>query len=698
MKTSIFKKLGRLFFLGAGLAVTTTACNPEPDESDLYTFTGQTIGSFIESNSELSAFKQIMERVGYDKMMAAYGSYTCFAPVNSGVMAYIDSLYNDTEALIPHNGMSSNSVEGLSDSLCLSIVRYHLSTTYRNAVSMTSDEGGEVTTMLGYTFRYVSVDGSPMLNDKAKVISSDHEVINGIVHVIDNVIPRFTRYIGDQLKRNKETFSIFSAALEETGWDKKLMISKKDQTFTYNQRPRANYSSSITGDTECKVGFTVFAEPDEVIKAALRSEGLSEDLNGLKAYANKVYGGEWKYDYLKENGLTVSTGTDYTEPLNALNMFVAYHILGCSMSANQLVFEKGSSANWNYAPNADPHDYYETMLPHTLLKVWEPHDVGTGKTLLLNRYQTYNTLTNEVGTQGTNHELIRKGITVNRQGSLAAYNGYVHSIDGMLVYDETVHTGVLNERMRFNCTTLFPELITNGYRYWTGGDGNIPAGYDSGRMGIANDFFDNIELYDEGVCFAYALHSNMRCYQSDQLQVWGRFDFAFKLPPVPSGLYEIRIIYPPLSYGGFMQYYIGNSRNIQSMEPLGIPYDYTIDATDPRIGWTTTVGDEPEEDDKGIASDVAMHNRGYMRAPYSFCGHSSDTGWSETNNCRVEPGYGTMVIRSVLGRVQLSQGGEHWLRIKTLDPDNTQLLTGIDFIEVVPVGVVDNDQYAEDWY
>jgi hypothetical protein len=26
------------------------------------------------------------------------------------------------------------------------------------------------------------------------------------------------------------------------------------------------------------------------------------------------------------------------------------------------------------------------------------------------------------------------------------------------------------------------------------------------------------------------------------------------------------------------------------------------------------------------------------------------------------------------------------------------LLTGIDFIEVVPVGVVDNDQYAEDWY
>ena len=69
MKTSIFKKLGRLFFLGAGLAVTTTACNPEPDESDLYTFTGQTIGSFIESNSELSAFKPMIPRHSYRTMV-----------------------------------------------------------------------------------------------------------------------------------------------------------------------------------------------------------------------------------------------------------------------------------------------------------------------------------------------------------------------------------------------------------------------------------------------------------------------------------------------------------------------------------------------------------------------------------------------------------------------------------------------------
>jgi hypothetical protein len=92
-----------------------------------------------------------------------------------------------------------------------------------------------------------------------------------------------------------------------------------------------------------------------------------------------------------------------------------------------------------------------------------------------------------------------------------------------------------------------------------------------------------------------------------------------------------------------------------------------------------------------------MHNRGYMRGPYSFCGHG-ENGWSTTNNCRVEQGYGTMIIRAVLGRVNIKQGKENWLRIKTLQPDNSNSISGIDFIELVPVGVVDNQQYSEDWY
>ena len=59
----------------------------------------------------MTSFNYILTRVGLDRMMASYGQYTCYAPSNEGVALYIDSLYNDPEASIPHNGMTANSLE-----------------------------------------------------------------------------------------------------------------------------------------------------------------------------------------------------------------------------------------------------------------------------------------------------------------------------------------------------------------------------------------------------------------------------------------------------------------------------------------------------------------------------------------------------------------------------------------------------------
>ena len=671
------------------------SCNPEPDESDLYTFTGETIESYIQQDSSLTAFNYILSRVGYDRMMAAYGTYTCFAPTNDGVMAYCDSLYNDPEAIIPHNGMTENSLEGLSDSLCLNIARYHLSTTYRNIVSLTGN--GEVTTLLGYEFSYSSTsEGQTILADKAIIVSSDNETTNGIVHIIDNVIPRFTRFIEDVLERDGG-YSIFARALRETGLCDSVMEYTKG-TFEYKQLTRENFSGALypangtgtTGTVDCKVGYTVFAESDDVMKA----NGINS-FEDLVTYANEQYGNapDW-YDYMNENGLAVSTGDDYTSRFNALNMFVAYHILKASMSINQLVFEKGSSTYWNYAPDADPYDYYETMLPHTMMKIWEPANVGTGKSLFINRYRMNNTLTDELASQGSDamHEVVRNGVTIVRGGSLLAYNGYVHAINGMLVYDRIVPKGVLNERMRVNCTSLFPELITNRFRYWSTADGNIPSTHDTSRAGIPAKYFDNMMLYDENICFAYCLHGAWRCFESDQMQFWGQYDLAFRLPSVPTGIYEIRVVYAPMSYGSFMQYYIGTSSSVSSMQALGLPFDATVQVEDPRIGMTNA----QDEEDMGVTTDVAMHNRGYMRGPYSYCGHA-ENGWTATNNARFE--YGTsMTVRYVLGRVQLNQGNENWLRIKTLNPDKKTNPVGLDFVELVPASVLDNQQYIEDWY
>lgn len=693
-------KATRLATVGL-VAMAIVSCNPEPDESDLYTFTGETIESLIEQDSTLTSFNYILSRVGYDKMMAAYGSYTCFAPTNDGIMAYCDSLYNDPEAVIPHNGMTANSLEGLSDSLCLNLSRFHITSTYRDIVSMTGD--GEISNMMGDEFHYSSATGETRLGENgtatATIISSDNAATNGLMHIIDRVIPRNDRFIPAVFDRNKDRYSIFGEALKMTGLVDSLTQTTKGM-FEYKQLRRANVSAAIspangpgtTGSVECKVGYTIFAETDEV----MRANGINS-IDDLINYANDVYANapDW-YDYMNENGLKVSTGSDYTNRFNALNMFVSYHIVMASMSVNQLVYEKGSNAFWNYAPDADPHDYYETLLPHTMLKIWEPAKAGTGNTLFINRYRLNNTLTDQLASQGSDamHEVVEQGVVVNRGASLQARNGYIHSISKMLVYNRLVPKGVLNERMRVNCTSLFPELITNRYRYWATGDGNIPTTHDTSRRGIPSKYFDNAAFYtDEDICFAYCLHGAWRSYESDQMQFWGAYDWGFKLPSVPSGVYEIRVVYAPMDYGSFMQYYIGTSKEVTSMQALGLPFDATVTVTDPRIGMTNA----GEEDDMGVASDIAMHNRNYMRGPYSYCGHAESTGWTTANNGRFEYG-ASMTVRYILGRVQLNQGTENWLRIKTLNPNNKEAPVGLDFVELCPVSVLDNQQYTEDWY
>jgi hypothetical protein len=50
-----------------------------------------------------------------------------------------------------------------------------------------------------------------------------------------------------------------------------------------------------------------------------------------------------------------------------------------------------------------------------------------------------------------------------------------------------------------------------------------------------------------------------------------------------------------------------------------------------------------------------------------------------------------------LGRTDLYQGNENWLRIKCLEEGGASPV-GLDFVEIVPISVVDNQQYAEDWY
>ena len=136
MKTNSIKKYiaQGLLCCGAAVALGITSCKEDIDESNLYTFTGETIEDYLANRSErFSSFNYILSRIGYDKILSAYGTYTCFAPDNDAIAHYLDSLYNDTVNVnVPHNGLTAPGIEGLgpenpkADSLCQDIALFHL--------------------------------------------------------------------------------------------------------------------------------------------------------------------------------------------------------------------------------------------------------------------------------------------------------------------------------------------------------------------------------------------------------------------------------------------------------------------------------------------------------------------------------------------------------------------------------------------
>ena len=730
MNKNIFKvALG----VALGTTLSLTSCDKEPDESDLYTFTGQTIQDFLEENdSVFSLFNVIMSRSGYDRMMDAYGTYTCYAPINSGVQKYVDSLYNDPLAKIDHNGLTENSVHGLTDEQCKEIAQYHLSNIENTYIEVLSSAGGkEVMTMLNTPFTSkLDEDGVVRLGNVAVVLSYDHEMTNGYVHKISEVIPRNTSHVSDVMEQYP-AFKIFFEALTKCGLLDTLAIDRKrDADGTAKKyslaniagRPGSSWASAqFYVPAECKISYTIFAEDSTAFALA----GI-HNFDDLKRKCAEWYGGAsaW-YDYLSANGIQPSTGDDYTNPWNVVNMFVRYHIVKAGMAYSKLTYERDANrqhGNWNYAFGGEPYDYYETLLPHTLLKVWQPlyQNTGAATNIWINRWRRNNTLTDEVGTYGSDatHDIVQDGCLIRRQNktwpstNILAYNGYIHAINKPLIYDENVPNGVLHERLRIDMGDILHELANNNIRY------ALPA--EVGAMNLHStagdmvrlplDYFDNLVSYNTKTKISWYTTGAWRAWQSDQLSGWDENDFAFRLPPVPSGTYEIRIIYPPMANSGLQQYYLGTSTDPSSMIPMGIP----IDARYPNSGneedrLSTGYMLSTEFDDFGVASDLVMRNHGYMRAPASFARGTQNTSPARISSpqdlvdnisasCRYEEGYGTSMMRKILGTYQFEPGKEYWIRLKNLLQGYDQLGFSIDFIELVPIDIVNSQDFTEDWY
>jgi hypothetical protein len=506
-------------------------------------------------------------------------------------------------------------------------------------------------------------------------------------------------------------YSIFVEALRRTGLADSLIANEKENEYMMaNSTDRDGYT--LYYPKRCDIGWTIFAEKDVVFKAI----GINS-FNDLVAKCKEWYGSPSWYDLLKERGLKVSTGTDYTYEWNVVHMFVAYHIVRAKIAVGELVYERNvnNAACWNYCFGYEPQAYYETMLFGTLVKVWATDTKWDhfDPTLWLNRYVKNNTLTDQYGTFGSDvmHPLIYSGAQIDRNASIQSMNACIHSINKVLLYDRNTRDSQ-HERMRFHINQLLPELATNNIMRATQSQISVLNRNGSGEsVAFPTDFFDNLCCYEDNSNLRYRVIGMWRALESSMLYGWDKFDFAIRLPHVPSGNYEIRYLYTPSSYTWGIGFYIGNSKDSTMMKLVR-----TLDTPEnPYYGKMGYVQINPDEEEYGIEAGKVMREKGYMYAPASFSRGTyniitkklmiSDNdpylackqiaGFS---SCRSESGYGTLMLRFIVGIVDIKQSQEYWLRLKSISGNDWRNSWMLNCIELVPTDVAENETYMEDWY
>ena len=87
-------KYSKLAALSCAAMLTFSGCVEHIDEGARFTFVGNTVATYLEEQEQCSHFVEILTRGEQIGLMKAYGQYTCFAPTNEAIEAFVAEQYN----------------------------------------------------------------------------------------------------------------------------------------------------------------------------------------------------------------------------------------------------------------------------------------------------------------------------------------------------------------------------------------------------------------------------------------------------------------------------------------------------------------------------------------------------------------------------------------------------------------------------
>lgn len=663
--------LKQIFKLGLTVCMLTVclfslnSCVDEQVPGNRYTFTGETIADYLQNNNEeFSSFITILKRANNWGELDTYGHYTCFAPTNDAIDAYLRQ-------------REMTSLDQLTKEDCDTLSWTHLI----NATFFMSDmvEGSLPSVNLLDRFLTLSYDSVQAedgrfklrhcINKNSHIIQLDDTVENGVVQVVDSVIKVAGDYVFDIVKDNPDT-QIFFEALNMVGLEDSLK-KWKDETYTIDYDSVHDGIIGTGGGAEYKVyywgekktNFTMLIEPDSVYA----KHGIY-DIEDLIEYANEVYNDAYypehagKYD-----------PDDYRDRRHPLNKFVSYHILPfCVPSDANFNCRKDIIENRCIVSLIDPEDYFETMMPHSIMRV-STVTKGADKGVYINRRGIGTLTSSSTEFEGRpDHRGVRIYTTTEMANvNSEACNGYVHYVDDILEYSDFVRNDILNRRMRIDCSTLSPDFMTSGARQRLGNTTSEGIGFKQPT---------NFHSYNQDYTM-WVRSSNTAnwSYQGDGVDLQGNYDILFKLPPIPfSGTWEFRLSYRGYEGCGVVQNYVGDSP--ENMIPCGIPTDLRLAANaNPNIGWLHDADELNNDEELMRANDKAMKNRGYMKGP--------DSHTNGTDPMRLV----SIQARRIIVSQYFDASKDYYCRMK-LVLDNPKAEMNFDYMEWCPKSVFDNNE------
>jgi len=696
MKYNIISKIrraGLVALMGLVGFMGAVSCSDDPDGDNFYTFTGEMMSDYLKNRPEFSQFYAVVNRAGLVDLMSTYGQYTCFPPTNEAFAKYLEE-----------RGLTD--ISQLSDADCDTIARTHIVNNIYNTYEMMDGKSLTNLNLMGRPLTpYWHLDDdsvmSVFIEDKAMIYNDlkDDSVENGIMQPVNTVIQKSNKYIDYLLSQNPK-ISTYFAALQATGvYDDIMSIEDYDykeqrEQWVKEKKHKYRYRSHVWTEVawvpdQKNLGHTIFVVTDSILKEKYNIE--PGDLRALYAKACELYDPVYPEDVSKPG----HSFENLTDSVNPLRRFMQYHVLNKYVSSvpdltpidYRSVVPTSTKVKTVGVDESmlNPCDWHQTMLPHTMLKV---------EKLTVKAYYGAGTPDERYINRRYDKDFHIEGQWIDPSSdpeyTQDSPNGHYFYVSDIVAFTDEVKNTVQNVRIRMDFSTVFPEIVGNHLR-------NEGTYKDD-----ANDVADDAAVpkngrnywfppgYLDGVSFNYPNcyvvlrrpHTGFDSWQGDEWNLFGDYDFTFRIPPVPfTGEWQVRLGFASEPTRGVMQVYFDGVAQ-------GIPLDMTKGLNDAgmylgdRFKTDLSAYDAMTVEQKAEEQKLLKNLGAYLdgRALFSWSNDGGSFSPFITHAVR---------YRKILCQTKIDATKDHYVRFRVasngLQGNNNEFM--LDYLELVPKSV-----------